>query len=98
MITTEGMPRAAALALCAMVLGLAVPGAAHADVFFDRAFGSGVDTGNHVFENCTIASGCQNGVTLATAGGMRSPRGTAVDAKGGSSSRTTPTTGSTGSS
>jgi hypothetical protein len=82
-ITTEATPRAATLALFAIVMMFVTPGAAHANVFFDRAFGVGVDTGADVFENCTIASGCQGASNLHDAGAMDDPNGMAVDAKGG---------------
>src|SRR3954469_3221160 len=79
------MPRWAASALCAIVIALAAPGAAQANVLFDRAFGVGVDTGSGVFENCTIASSCQEANFVngdGRAGSMHLPNGTAVDAKG----------------
>jgi uncharacterized repeat protein (TIGR01451 family)/uncharacterized repeat protein (TIGR02543 family) len=66
---------------CVFVLALA--GSAHADVFFDRAFGFGVDTGAAAFENCTTASECQTGVESTDAGALRpGPAGLAVDAEG----------------
>ena len=61
---------------------LAAPGVADAAVTFDRAFGSGVDTGTAVFENCTVASGCQAGLSSGAAGGMSDPVGMALDAQG----------------
>ena len=61
---------------------LGAPGVARAEVTFDRAFGVGVDTGTAVFENCTIASGCQAGIDSDAAGGMSNPLGMAVDAQG----------------
>ena len=75
------------MALFAIVMMFVTPGAAHANVFFDRAFGIGVDTGADVFENCTIASGCQeaadsNEAELHEAGALDGPTGMAVDAKG----------------
>ncbi len=70
----------AVLLVLAGVLG--APGLARAAVTFDRAFGVGVDTGTAVFENCTIASGCQAGISSDAAGGMSDPLGMAVDAQG----------------
>ena len=71
----------AVLLVLAGVLG--APGVARAAVTFDRAFGLGVDTGTAVFENCTIAGGCQAGINSDAAGGMSDPLGMAVDAQGG---------------
>ena len=70
----------AGLLVLAGVLG--APGLARAAVTFDRAFGVGVDTGTAVFENCTIASGCQAGINSDAAGGISDPLGMAVDAQG----------------
>ena len=70
----------AVLLVLAGVLG--APGLARAAVTFDRAFGAGVDTGTAVFENCTIASGCQAGINSDAAGGMSLPQGVAVDPQG----------------
>jgi NHL repeat len=52
-------------------------------VEFDRAFGEGVNpTLPGGFENCTAASGCQNGASTGAAGSMNFPVDVVVDAQG----------------
>jgi hypothetical protein len=49
---------------------------------FTRAWGFGVDTGANAFEECTTASGCQQGAASAGAGGLANPADLSVDSFG----------------
>lgn len=49
---------------------------------FVKAFGEGVRTGAAVFETCTAASGCQEGLETTDPGSIALPTGIAVDCNG----------------
>jgi hypothetical protein len=68
--------------LIALLGAVSLCAPAQAEVRFDRAFGVGVDTGTAVFESCTTASTCEDGLPEGIAGAANTPHGAAIDAQG----------------